>query len=295
MPLAARFRPHQAVGGDEVLGLDVEALRGKLDQRLARGGRGLPDLHAAALDAVRAGGPPLVGRERGVALDIFDLVDADAELLGGDLGDGDAQPLAEIDLAAEDGDRAVAVDGEEGIDLLGVEDPRGVAGACGEQVARARRKREADRERAALEDRAAGETGLLHVVVMSASLPRCQHDRAQHAHMGAAAAEIAVERGANIGFGRLRFFAQQGGGAHDHAAGAIAALRHLLLDEGGLDRMRGRLRSEALERGDRLAWTAAMVVTQEGPALPSMSTMQAPHWPRPQPNLAAVRPMPRRT
>ncbi len=45
----------------EVFGLGVEPLRRELDQRLARGRRRLPYLHAAALDAVRAGGAALSG------------------------------------------------------------------------------------------------------------------------------------------------------------------------------------------------------------------------------------------
>ena len=78
-----------AVGGDKIIGGRVEPLRGELDQRLARGRRGLPNLHSAALDAIRAGRASLVGRERRVALDIVDHIDADAELLGDDLTHGD--------------------------------------------------------------------------------------------------------------------------------------------------------------------------------------------------------------
>ena len=136
----------------------LRRLRRELDQRLARGRRGLPDLHAAALDAVRAGGASLVGRERGVALDIFDLVDADAELLGRDLRNGDPQPLAEIDLAAEYGHRAVGVDGEEGIDLLGIEHARRCSAPCASARVAHAGECEADGERAALENGAAGET-----------------------------------------------------------------------------------------------------------------------------------------
>ena len=65
----------------------------------ARRRRGLPNLHAAALNTVRAGRTSLVGRERGIALNIFDHIDADPEFFAGDLAHGDAQPLAEIDFA----------------------------------------------------------------------------------------------------------------------------------------------------------------------------------------------------
>ena len=52
--------------------------------------------------------------------------------------------------------------------------------------------------------------------------------------MGAAAAEIARQRGLDLGFGRLGGLVEQGLGLHDHAAQAIAALGGLLLDEGAL-------------------------------------------------------------
>ena len=115
---------------DEIFGLGIEPRCGELDQTLARGRRRLADLHAAALDAVRAGGAALIGRQRGVALDELDLVDPDAELLGGDLRERNAQALAEIDLAGKDRDRAVAVDRKESVDLLRVERSRGGSGGA---------------------------------------------------------------------------------------------------------------------------------------------------------------------
>src|SRR5215467_8898919 len=66
----ASLGPDLATGGDEIVGGHIEPLRGQRDERLARGRRGAPDLHAAALNTVRTRCPPLVRRERGVALDI---------------------------------------------------------------------------------------------------------------------------------------------------------------------------------------------------------------------------------
>ena len=163
---AAGPRSYFAVSGDEIAGRLVETLGRQLDQRLARGRRGLPDLHAAALDAARAGGASLIGGEHGVALDIFYLVDADTEFLGGDLRDRDAQALAEIDLAAVERDGAVAVHREESVDLLVVEDAgcdcrtlRGSRAQAGE--------RKSDGKRATFEQCAAGE----------AVLDRCVHGK----------------------------------------------------------------------------------------------------------------------
>ena len=175
MPAPPAFGCHPAVGGNEVIGTEVQALRGEIDERLARGCCRLADLHAPALDAVRAGGASLVGCQRGVALDISDLVEADAELLGGDLRNSDPQPLAEIDLAAEDRHRAVAVDGEERIDLLRVEHPRRAAGDLPGQSTRQAGQGKADSQGAALEQRAArdGSTfgGRVHVSLPVPMLP----------------------------------------------------------------------------------------------------------------------------
>src|SRR5204863_3239390 len=44
-----------------------------------------------------------------------------------------------------------------------------------------------------------------------------------------------------------------------------------------------------------LPCASAMVIRQDCTAAPSARTVQAPHWPRPQPNFVAVRPRPRST
>src|SRR6266545_4302472 len=72
---------------------------------------------------------------------------------------------------------------------------------------------------------------------MSASL-RDAHDGGEHAHLRPAAAQIAFQCGADLAFARLLVLCQQSRRAHDHAVGAIAALRHLLVDECLLQRMR---------------------------------------------------------
>ncbi len=68
--------------------------------------------------------------------------------------------------------------------------------------------------------------------------------------MGAAAALQSFERRLDLGFGRLLLVAQERRGCHDPAVDAVAALRHLLLDIGGLQRMRLVGRAEAGERDD---------------------------------------------
>ena len=91
---------------------------------------------------------------------------------------------------------------------------------------------------------------------------------------------------ASLGFGvaleqRLR--------AHDHAGDAVAALRGLLVDEGVLQRPGPR----RVPRPSTVVTCAArrgeIGIRQENAASPSTITVQAPHWPRPQPNLAPFR------
>src|SRR6185437_4941032 len=64
---------------------------------------------------------------------------------------------------------------------------------------------------------------VLTEMVMSASLSRRRHDRANDALVRAATAEIAVEGGADIGLAGLLVFGQQRSRAHEDAAGAVAA------------------------------------------------------------------------
>src|SRR5215213_10073878 len=66
---------------------------------------------------------------------------------------------------------------------------------------------------------------------------RHPHDGADDAVVAAAATQMAVERAANLGFGRPRIAIEQVGRHNDHAAGAVAALRGLLVDEGLLQWM----------------------------------------------------------
>jgi hypothetical protein len=159
---AAGLRPNFTIGGDEIFRLQIEALRGEIDHGLARGRRGLPDLHAAALDAGRAGGSSLVRRQRGVALDIFYFFDRDAEFLGCNLGNCDPQPLAEIDLAAIQSHGAIAVHRQEGINLPGIETAGHGGYGLRQGTCWAAGQRKADNHCAALEQRPAREANVFN-------------------------------------------------------------------------------------------------------------------------------------
>ena len=109
--------------------------------------------------------------------------------------------------------------------------------------------------------------------------------------MRAAAAFEAGEPVADLPLRRVRRFRQQRGRGHDPAVEAIAALRHLLGDEGRLHLVRLLGGADAVERGDRLAGDENRLdVTQERVGTPLMRTVQAPHCASPQPKRGLLMP-----
>src|SRR5687768_10803362 len=74
-------------------------------------------------------------------------------------------------------------------------------------------------------------------------------DRAQDRHMRAAAAFQAGKRVAQLRVRSFWIFLQHRRRSHDPAVHAVAALRHLLGDVRGLQRVRLLRRAEALDRG----------------------------------------------
>ena len=151
----------------------------------------------------------MVRSQRGVALDIIDLVDANAELLSNDLPDGDPQPLAEIDLAADTVTVPPPFTARKESTSWG-STRRGAitapwASASVRTRASAKPTVNAPPLRIVRRLKRCGEINAF----MSASLSRRRHDSANHPHMSAAAAKMPVERRANFFLSRLRFFRQQ--------------------------------------------------------------------------------------
>jgi hypothetical protein len=111
LPVADQVAVGDVLGGgvgggpdDAVLDLEpahrhAEALGRQLQERLPRGGGGLPDLHAADLDREAPPRGALVRGERGVALHERDPVEGDVQLLGGHLPERRPDPRAEVHLA----------------------------------------------------------------------------------------------------------------------------------------------------------------------------------------------------
>src|SRR5579885_3543123 len=75
-------------------------------------------------------------------------------------------------------------------------------------------------------------------------------DRLEDADVRAAAALETRERVLDLRLAWILVVAQEGRGGHDPAVDAVAALRHLLLDVGGLQWMRLVRRAEACQRRD---------------------------------------------
>src|SRR4051812_40935687 len=73
-------------------------------------------------------------------------------------------------------------------------------------------------------------------------------DRLENADMRAATTFQALERLLDLGFARLLLLGEQRCSGHDPAVDAVAALRHLFLDVGGLQRMRLVRSAETSER-----------------------------------------------
>ena len=118
---SSRFRTDHAFRGLELGLWPAALLRSHPDQCFARGRGRLPDLHAAAHDAAAASRRALIRRQRRVAFDHGDAIDGDTEFFGRHLANGDAQALAQIDLAAIERHRAVGMHGEKAVELARVE------------------------------------------------------------------------------------------------------------------------------------------------------------------------------
>src|SRR5882762_1534610 len=78
-------------------------------------------------------------------------------------------------------------------------------------------------------------------------------DSLADSHISAAPTDVPRHGGVDIAIGRVRVGGEQGGGGHDLAGLAVAALRHLQLDPGLLDLFAGGCGAYRLDRGDALA------------------------------------------
>ena len=158
---------------------------GKIYESLPRRRRSLTYLNAANHDPGAARRcRALIGGQRGVALHQRDMFRIHTQFFRNDLTNGGAGAGADIDLSGIDRSAAVGRNGEIGIDAIGFDCQWPCLGATKEQ-------REGDNH--------AGDTTRKERRLISALLRSTQHRR-NNPHMTAAAAQIARQGGANVGF-----------------------------------------------------------------------------------------------
>src|SRR5262249_8171597 len=80
-------------------------------------------------------------------------------------------------------------------------------------------------------------------------LPGCPPNRLDDAQMAAAPAQVVHQGLLDVGFLRMGIAVEQRLRRHDHAIGAVAALRRLLVEKGLLQRVKRCRRGQTLERG----------------------------------------------
>ena len=210
-------------------------------------------MHAAALDGTSCRGNSLVYRRIRIAGCHVDLVERHVEFLGHNLRQRRYHAGAEFDFAGEDGDvPSFAMAIQESRDLGSMPSIR-KAVALGQRARCGAEKAEADDQGAgALKKISAGD-GFVSMFGSPSSgfhAVRRALNGADHPQVRAAAANITVQRLLDVRDGRMRIFVQQGFRAHDHAVHAVAALRGLLLNERGLQRVRMGDAAQAFESGD---------------------------------------------
>jgi hypothetical protein len=139
------------------------------------------------------------------------------------------------------------------------------------------------RSRRGLAARAGGIMRLALEFAFARHPPRGQRHGVQDAVVHAAATEAAVQRRGDLGTAGVWIAVQQRLGAHQDAREAVAALAGLQLHERGLQRVRRFGVPSPSTVATARPSTEAASTAQAFTGRPSSSTVQAPHWPRPQP------------
>ena len=115
--LASIGRRDDAIGRRQLVRRHAEPLGREIDEERAYLGAGHAQRGAAVLDRLAAGRLAFVRRLAGIAGDHLDACERQVQLLGRDLGEGGENPLPQLDLAGEDGRRAVGVDADPAVEL----------------------------------------------------------------------------------------------------------------------------------------------------------------------------------
>src|SRR5262249_27151676 len=123
--------------------------------------------------------------------------------------------------------------------------------------------------------------------------PRGLFDRGDDAGIAGAAAQVPAQDVADLGFGGVRIAGQVIGERHQNARRAEAALQSVMVANAccsGLSVPSGAASDSTVLTSRPSAWTAS--VRHERVAMPSISTVQAPHTPCSQPTWVPVTPSP---
>ena len=176
-------------------------------QRAARIGARVPEGRAAVLHRKRPRGHAFVGRLRGVARNQRDARGRHVEFLRCDLAHRRQAALADLDAPGEHRHRTVGRNPHPCIEVgIALDHCREVGDRGGLALRETKLDRESDCRGCcgALDETAARERYRLGAFShgVSRSLPGGPEDRADHARLAAAAAEVGVQHRAHVGFGR---------------------------------------------------------------------------------------------
>ena len=209
--LRGAFRRHRRIdarGDDERTGRSTESRRRQLEQHRARLGGSASQLCSSSLHGLTTDRRSLVDRTVAVALHPRDAIEGRVELLGDDLPECGGYPRTQLDFAAENCDRSVGGDDEPGVELVrGKGDGgRGDGGLKRETVRGAPREKPTARMPVRLR-KSRRETSFESSLIIAASLRDAQcrraFDGAHDSHVRSTAAQVGVQRRADLGSRRL--------------------------------------------------------------------------------------------
>src|SRR5665811_54035 len=262
---------------------------------LPRGGGGLANDDSRHADRRRRGGDALIWHHVGITGDNAHLRKRRGKLLGADLLEGSQDAVADLHAPGKEGDVAILVDAQPAVELRGkiallVGGPLRIFRLfrSGERRSCPPRQREADHDGpSALQEATTGNDGAAHDVVTPSLAARFTARRMrvwvpQRQRLPASALRISSSPGLGLSVSRAWALIIMPEMQYPHCA-ACSSINALCTTPGAFSSPNPS--SVVISRST----TAETGVRQDRMALPSASTVQAPHWARPQPNFGPFR------